>query len=314
MSEIGLGIIGAGHIAQEHLKVIKALPEVKAIGITSRTLSKAEELARKYDIDNVYDTTKDMLKKVALDGIMVLVSAEQTYEVVSNLIPERIPLFIEKPPGLDLGETSSLVTLADQYGTQSMVGFNRRYYSVFHKGIDVLKRHGELLGVVIEGHERFWKTKDSLSQIMRDQWVYGNSTHTIDLLRFFGGEPRVVHALASSHLEKNADQFSTILDFESGALGNYFSHWYSPGGWSIRLFGDGVTVEFKPLENGRWMDTDFNVHEIKAEKEDIDFKPGFFRQIASFIKLIRSGRLEWPAQDLFESQKTMKLASKISGL
>ena len=62
MSEIGLGIIGAGQIAREHLKVIKALPGVKAVGITSRTPSKAEELAQKYDIDQVYKTPKELLK------------------------------------------------------------------------------------------------------------------------------------------------------------------------------------------------------------------------------------------------------------
>ena len=81
----------------------------------------------------------------------------------------------------------------------------------------------------------------------------------------------------------------------------------------MRLFGDGVTVEFKPLEKAQWLDTDFQVHEIEADNEDINFKPGFFRQMASFERLARSGVLEWPAQDLREAQKTMELTSKISG-
>ena len=42
MSDISLGIIGAGEIANEHLRVIKAINGVKVIGITSRTLSNSK--------------------------------------------------------------------------------------------------------------------------------------------------------------------------------------------------------------------------------------------------------------------------------
>ena len=68
-----------------------------------------------------------------------------------------------------------------------MVGFNRRYYSVLHKGNNIIKKHGKLLGISIEGHERFWKIRDNVNTKIRKSWIYSNSTHTIDLLRFFGG-------------------------------------------------------------------------------------------------------------------------------
>ena len=313
MSDLRIGIIGAGSIAREHLKVVQALDGMTVCGITSRTRSRAVNLAKEFGDVTVYGTPVELCQKGRAGALLVLVSADQIFSVVQELCLIGLPIFIEKPPGLSPEQTRVLSDCAELHGISNMVGFNRRYYSVFHKGMEVLSRHGALLGVVIEGHERFWKIKDSVSQIMRENWVYANSTHTIDLLRFFGGETRVVHALTGSHLEKNADQFSTIVAFESGALGNYSSHWYSPGGWSIRLFGEGVTVEFNPLENARWLDTDFKVHEIKADKEDIDFKPGFFGQMLSFGKLVRSGRLEWPAQDLLEALKTMELTSKISG-
>ena len=55
MSKINLGIIGAGGIAKEHLKVIQALNEINPVGITSRTFSKAEELAKTFNIQNIYN-------------------------------------------------------------------------------------------------------------------------------------------------------------------------------------------------------------------------------------------------------------------
>jgi len=313
LSDLRIGIIGAGHIAREHLKVLQALEGMTICGITSRTRLTADKLAKEFGGVSVYGEPHELAHKGRADALLVLVSAENIFSIVEELCPLGLPLFIEKPPGLSPEETRTLADCAEINGIPNMVGFNRRYYSVFHKGIEIIKRNGSLLGVVIEGHERFWKIKDDISETLREQWIYVNSTHTIDLLRFFGGEPQVVHALTNSYVEKNSDQFSTTIAFESGALGNYSSHWYSPGGWSIRLFGEGVTVEFKPLENGRWIDTEFQVHEILADKEDINFKPGFFKQIESFGRLVRGETLAWPAQDLREAQKTMELTRKISG-
>ena len=164
MSNIRLGIIGAGNIAQEHLKVIEAMDGVSAVGITSRTKSKAEELARKYDVEEVFKNVDDLINKCNPNALMILVSANQLYEVTKKLIPSQIPLFIEKPPGLVPEETNILMELAEKYNTINMVGFNRRYYSIFHKGLVVIKNYGRLLGVSIEGHERFWKVANRKPQ------------------------------------------------------------------------------------------------------------------------------------------------------
>ena len=60
MSEIRLGVIGAGHIAVEHLKVIEAIDNVRVKGITSRTTSKAEDLANIYSIEKVFDNSSKL--------------------------------------------------------------------------------------------------------------------------------------------------------------------------------------------------------------------------------------------------------------
>ena len=127
MSSVNIGIIGAGNIAHEHLKVIAAMEGVKAAGINSRTPSKAEALSNSFQIDKVYNSVASLVRS-APDGIMVLVSANQIYDVTLALIPEGIPLFIEKPPGLVPQQTKTLVELVNNLGTKNMVGFNRRYY------------------------------------------------------------------------------------------------------------------------------------------------------------------------------------------
>ena len=93
-----MGIVGTDQIAWEHLKVIEAVKGVTAAGITSRTISKAEEVADIFHIDRVPNTTDLLMEECAPDALMVLVSANQIFEVTQKLIPIGVPLFIKKPP------------------------------------------------------------------------------------------------------------------------------------------------------------------------------------------------------------------------
>ena len=311
MSNVRMGIIGAGYIAQEHLKVIQAMAGVCAVGITSRTNSKAEELAKKYDIEEVFENVDDLINRCKPNALMILVSANQLYEVTQKIIPRQIPLFIEKPPGIVPEQTKSLAEMSNKYGTKNMVGFNRRYYSIFHQGIELIIQNGGLLGVTVEGHERFWKvTGRDIPNEIQENWIYANSTHTIDLLRLFGGTIKKINTISNSIKGNRGDQFVASMEFESGALGTYTSHWFSPGGWSATLYGEGVSVKFQPLEKGIWIDTDFNEYEITPDKVEKEFKPGFYHQMEAFVNMVNTGTLEPPGMDLEDAYKTMLLAEK----
>ena len=312
MSDIRIGIIGAGYIASKHLEVIDQIKGLKVIGITSRTLSKAKKMAKKYNINNVYNNYQELIKNNQLDGILILVSAEQVYSVSTKIIPYKIPLFIEKPPGLNFKEIKKIYEKAKKYKCKNMVGFNRRYLSIFNKGLKIINNKGGLLGILIEGHERFWKIKNIITKKNRKNYLFSNSCHTIDLLRFFGGDIKKVYINKHSLIEKYGDQFSISLRFNNDILGTYIANWYSPGGWSVKLFGNGVTVQFQPLEEGIWYDKDMTPHKIKPNKEDLIYKPGFYNQMIGFKNLLSKGSLKFPGQDLESIYQTYKLINKIS--
>jgi predicted dehydrogenase len=176
----------------------------------------------------------------------------------------------------------------------------------------IIKKHGKLLGILIEGHERFWLAKQKAKKFLLKKWMFANSIHTIDLLLFFGGKVKSISRFKKSYKEKKGDQFCSIIEFKSGTLGTYISNWYSPGEWSVKLFGEKVTVEFKPLEVASWIDSKFKRRKITPSKHDQKFKPGFYGQMLAFKKLIRNGQLEWPAQSLKEVIGTTELIKKIS--
>jgi len=50
VSKVRIGLIGAGAITRKHLDVIADIGWIEAVGITSRTRSKAEHIAQEYEI------------------------------------------------------------------------------------------------------------------------------------------------------------------------------------------------------------------------------------------------------------------------
>jgi predicted dehydrogenase len=314
MKKVSIGLIGAGAMARQHLQVIKAIEGVEVVGLTSRTRARAELLAREFGINACYDTIQDLARQASVDALMVLVNADQMFSVGKEALTLGVPVFFEKPAGLTPEENLELADLAQNKNIPNMVGFNRRYYSIYRKGLDIIRQHGPLLGISIEGHERIWRIHEAatFNPKIVHSWLYANSTHTIDLLRFFGGEINGLNVFGRRLREPLGDQFTAIMTMDSGALAQYQAFWHSPGGWRAVLYGDGVTVEFKPLEKGQWTDKDLKTHDIEPDIEDVQFKPGLYGQMSAFIQLVKGNHTQWPAADLKSAYETMVLAQKFA--
>lgn len=314
MAAIRVAVVGAGRIAARHLEVLKALPDVAVAGFFSRTRARAEALARQHGAGIVAQDLEALVREARPDALLILVSAASIYPVALAALEFGLPVFLEKPAGLTPEQTGELAVRARAKGIPTMVGYNRRYYSVFHRGIERLAGYGCLLGIAIEGHERIGRVRATGAhpeEVLR-AWLFANATHTIDLLRLFGGEVREVRGFAYRRQEPLVDGIAAALEFENGALGQYGAHWLSPSGWRVALYGEGISVEFAPLEHGRWIDDNGGSGTLVPSAQDERFKPGLFGQMQAFCALARGGVLTWPALDLAGAHSTMRLAEALA--
>jgi len=311
---VRLGLIGAGNIARQHLLAISRLPDVEAVGLTSRTRPRAEALAAEFAVPLVADSPSELVRQARPDALMVLVPPQTMAPLSIACMEFGLPLFLEKPVGLGVAEAEHAADAAARRGARTMVGFNRRHYTVFHEGLRRIRERGRLLAVHVEGNERMALVR-GLNRFPEDvlrAWLFANATHTIDLLRFFGGEPEEIHALCASLHEPLGDQFAACLRFSGGALGSYTANWHSPGGWGVVLKGEGVTVEFKPLESGRAIYADGTTFAIEPQADDQGMKAGFTGQLRAFAGLVRTGVLPAPSLDLAGALATMRLAGRLA--
>jgi virulence factor len=313
MEKVKLGIIGAGFFAEKHLEVLNAFDDVEIVGISGRGNPRIHALADRFGIQNRFDSYDRMLAESQPDAVMILVDALNIFPVSLRILELGVPTFLEKPPGLLVSQARQLRDTAAASGSLNMVGLNRRFYSVARKAQDIIEAAGPLVSVAVEAPERLGEIKGVHPHEIVARLLFANGIHSIDLLRFFGGDVKTIHAIARQLNEDQKNSFGALIEFQNGALGQYISHWTTPGTWNVTLYGIGQRIELNPLERGVRIDSSGQSN-IEPDDIDLKFKPGLYAQARYFVDCVKENRQPaYPAANLDEALKTMELVAAIAG-
>ncbi|TLX80360.1 MAG: Gfo/Idh/MocA family oxidoreductase, partial [Thaumarchaeota archaeon] len=271
-------LIGFGDIAPKHLDVLKEL-NCNIAGIVTRRYHTGIIKAKEFGIDKVYRSI-DEISDNECDFFTVLVTPENNHQILKQIIPFKKPILIEKPITFSSKELLVIIELNKKFRTPIMIAMNRRFYSVFHKGLDYLKsKKTKLDAVVIEAPERFSDINlPKFSQVVRKNWMFSNSIHCVDLIRFFGGDIEKIetNSFPTKHV------YSAIGHCKKDVEFTYISNWKSPGRWSVNLYAKDIRIIFNPLEKGVILEN-HQQKELTPSSEDIRFKTGFYLQLKFFL-------------------------------
>ncbi len=316
MSKLKVGVIGAGNIAEKHLETLAAFSDVEIVALASRGHPRIHALADRFQVERTFTNYQEMLDGLEMDAVFVLVSATRIVEVAGECLRRGVPTLLEKPPGLSVDETRGLVKIADEAKCLNMVGLNRRFYGVMRAAREAILERGPLVSVFVEAPENLAAVRAvgiHPPEIVQGL-LYANSIHCIDLLRFFGGDVREVHALSGQWDEEQKNSFGALMRFENEAIGQYVSNWTSPGSWRVTLYGMGRRISLDPLERGTITDDSGESVAVAVDEVDTRFKPGLYGQNRFFLDCVRDKRrVSYPAADLADAVKTMELVEAIGG-
>jgi len=315
MDILRVAIIGAGSMARRHLQVLKALPDVQVVAVSSRGVERLDQVARDFDIPQRFRKNEDMLEIVRPDAVLVTVSAASVYEVALSCIERGIPTLLEKPPGLTVTQTEGLLKASKCVQGQYMVGLNRRFYSVIQNAKKLIEDSGGLVSLLVQYTEDVAaiRARNLHTPEVLEHWMAADGIHCVDLLRFFAGEVASVHALSSAWRDTTPNSFGALIRFESGSIGHYVSNWISPGRWEVTLYGFDMTVDLSPLESGLVTRRGGASSDLPKDDVDVKFKPGFFKQDQYFLDRVRrNGPIDRPAADLEDAFHSMKLVETIA--
>ncbi|MBM3457729.1 MAG: Gfo/Idh/MocA family oxidoreductase [Armatimonadetes bacterium] len=317
MSRLRIAVLGAGRIAQEHLKVLTARPDCEVVLLCDPDPERRRTTAERFGIPEEAEHPCSVLRRDDLDAAWVLVSVRSVAAVAEPLLRAGLPLLVEKPPGLYSSETARLAEIASASGAVATVGLNRRFYSTNQAARQAILDQGGPLSLTVEAHEDLARVdREKFPEELLRRWSIANGVHALDLLRFFGGECRVLHRLAARYENSWYDSHSALLAFENGAVGRAQVDWFSPGAhaYQVRALG-AVAVAAPGFGSIAWMMRGAPAVEFTLAEVDRAYKAGFWAQAEAFLTGVRDGKQpEFPVPSLEDAWKSQLLIEQICGL
>lgn len=289
MSNNIVWLIGAGQMAQEYAKVLKAS------GVNFIVIGKSEERSKIFKsntgieaITGGYEKYLQSIKEIPSQAI-IAVNDEMLHKAVIELSDFGVKkILVEKPAGLFLYEIEDIKTAAEKNKTKVYVGYNRRFYASVIKANEYIKEDGGIKSFHFEFTE--WSHKiESLNKpiALLNRWLIANSSHVIDLAFYLGGKPKEIKSYVTGHLSwhPNGCVFAGSGISENRALFSYCANWNSPGRWGVEIMTNNYRLILRPLEKLQIMKKgSVNIEEAEVDYSlDTQFKAGLYLQTKYFL-------------------------------
>jgi len=306
-----VAIVGAGYMAREHVRAFKDMPNVKLVGIHSRTRSRAEILAVEFGIDGVFDSIEDLYAATKADLVVVTVVEVSMNGVSKACFKFPWAVLLEKPPGMNVQDAADILSSANAEKRLVMVAVNRRCYASTRAALASVRQiEGPRYIRVCDQQDQAAALAAGQPEIVVNNWMYANSIHTIDYLRLFGrGKVKNVNRIIPWNPE-NPWVVLAEVEFESGDIGVYEGIWKGPGPWAVTICTHDKRWEMRPLEQATvQLAGQRQLMAVDSHSWDNDFKPGLRLQAELVVTAALGGAREVPT--LAESLETMYLIEAI---
>jgi len=281
-------LVGAGAIAVAHAKVMTA------IGVDFSVIGRGGKSADLF--------TSETGIPVALGGLEKALESEVPPRVavlalpVNDLADAALLLIeagtkrilIEKPGSLSIEVLTTISDAARRRGCLVSIAYNRRFYASTRELTRIVQADGGFTSVFFEFNEpKHLIQSDNYPQEVRQKWFLANSTHVVDLVFHLCGRPTDWQSWTSGELvgHSASSRFAGAGKLDSGALFSYVSDWAAPGRWGVEIMTVNHRLILRPMEKLHLMrHHSFEVQKVEIDDSlDIDFKPGFFRQMETFL-------------------------------
>lgn len=281
-------IIGAGVIAREYAKVLKALGKVFiCIGRSSESAKAFQDATGVVPITGGLETflkTNPDLPEAAIVATNLGSLSKNTLLLLQYDVKR---IFCEKPGFLYPQELEEVANVCKQRGAEVYYAYNRRFFASTLAAEKVIVEDGGLRSFNFEftewGHviAQYNKPKCELNN-----WFYANSTHVVDLAFYFGGMPVKMSCFAKDEVEWHKPiVFAGAGRTDKNVLFSYQANWDAPGRWAVELLTSKHRIYLKPMEQLQLQDKgSVKVYSVEIDDHlDKDFKPGFYLETKAFL-------------------------------
>jgi len=282
-------IIGAGGIAIEYAKVLKALDrDFIVIGRGETSARKFKEATGVEPVIGGLESYLQTSPKAPINAINC-VRAFELGKTNICLAKYGVKKILSEKPGFFPNEIDEIAKTAKENKTIIYIAYNRRFFSSVIAAEKVIQEDGGLLSFNFEFTE--WahviEATASIPEIEKNNLFITNSSHVVDLAFFIGGKPIEITCYQNGtvgwHTPAN---FAGSGITKDGILFSYNANWNSPGRWAVELLTSKHRIYLKPMEQLQLQDKgSVKIYPVEIDNHfDKDYKPGFYMETKAFLE------------------------------
>jgi predicted dehydrogenase len=226
-SEIKIGIIGAGVIAQEHAVAIRQLGDDATLtAIADVDAGRTSAFAGRFGVPQQFSGAEELIEKGGVDLVVVATPPAFHEGPVVEALAAGKHVLCEKPIAHTLAVARKLCELGKRYPNRLSVGHQMRYSAEFERlkwlcangkigklNLAVLERHGRIPAAHAGGSSWWGKWEVAGGGVLLTQMI-----HEIDLLIEVFGPPVAVTASMDTRFTgiESEDMFEAEVEFSDG--------------------------------------------------------------------------------------------------
>jgi predicted dehydrogenase len=247
-----VALVGAGFIADFHVRALKSLPGASIVAVCDTDLNKARALQQRWGIAHSFGSIAEMRQGSDIDVVHILVPPPFHAQSLHACLEAGWDVFLEKPAVIS-GEECHEVLAATEGGPRTVgVNHNAPYHPAFLRAVDAIRRRR--IGAVQHAVACLNVPLRQLSTGEHHHWMFQKPEHIIleqaphplSQIRFLLGEIKTVSSVRSGEIRLlNAlpfyDTWQVSMLCERGSAQCFMS--FSKGFWDswIHIIGeDGV--------------------------------------------------------------------------
>ncbi len=148
METLKVGVVGGGIIAATHVPYIRKAGG-RVVGIADVSLVRANELADRFAVRNIYRSVTDLIDSEQPDVVHVLTPPHTHAEVAVAALEQGVHVLVEKPMANTSQEVDAMIRAANRGGAMLVVDHNRLFDPVMLEAKRLVADGilGELVGV-----------------------------------------------------------------------------------------------------------------------------------------------------------------------
>lgn len=138
MSQIRVGIIGAGYVSAHHLRALQSIPSVHIVGVADLDRMRAEEVRRKFNLPSAFGSVEELLA-AGVDAVHVLTPPAFHAPVTIQCLQAGAHVLVEKPMAETPEECERMMVAAQANNRMLCLVHSGRLDPVILRGVDVVQ-------------------------------------------------------------------------------------------------------------------------------------------------------------------------------